>query len=219
MRRRRQRDRSSFIISEPNHVHDSPVTSPLTPAHLARRKHDARPCHRVYKYNSGLRSLGVRCSLHVVASGVLDCLVLFIFTFRIWIRIRMQRVGWEDIWATIAFICGILNAVSDWVYLTKPCEHSSFLGFLSQLKRTSYGLDSILDGRNVDLHVYAYVSLVVRDSSDMHSCLGITFSLGSTGQFASASFSPSFELYRSLTVSTFTDSRSSPSSSYHVSRL
>ncbi|KAI9566150.1 hypothetical protein HD554DRAFT_1229101 [Boletus coccyginus] len=55
----------------------------------------------------------------IIASSVLAGLVLLVFIFRIWIRIRMQRVGWEDIWATVAFVCGAVNVVSDWVYLIK----------------------------------------------------------------------------------------------------
>ena len=38
----------------------------------------------------------------------------------------MRRVGWEDIWATVAFVCGTVNVVSDWVYLTKLGEQSAF---------------------------------------------------------------------------------------------
>ncbi|KAH0828653.1 hypothetical protein J3R83DRAFT_3015 [Lanmaoa asiatica] len=36
---------------------------------------------------------------------------------RLWIRIRMQRVGWEDIYAAVAFVCGMVNVVSDWIYV------------------------------------------------------------------------------------------------------
>jgi len=55
----------------------------------------------------------------LIASGVLDSLVLLGFIFRLWIRIKMQRVGWEDIWATVAFVCGTMNIVSSWIYLIK----------------------------------------------------------------------------------------------------
>ncbi|KAF8443910.1 hypothetical protein L210DRAFT_3533124 [Boletus edulis BED1] len=64
-----------------------------------------------------VHSASVRESM--IASGVLDSLVLLVFIFRLWIRIRMQRVGWEDIWATIAFFCGMLNVTSNWAYLGK----------------------------------------------------------------------------------------------------
>ena len=80
-----------------------------------------------------------------------------------WIRIRMQRVGWEDIWATIAFICGVLTVASDWVYLANSGENSDFLGVLSKLKRARVRrCRSIVDHRDVGIHVYVYMSRMVR---------------------------------------------------------
>ncbi|KAN0082620.1 hypothetical protein V8E55_008415 [Tylopilus felleus] len=55
----------------------------------------------------------------IIASAVLDSLILPVFVVRIWIRVRMQRMGWEDIWAIVAFVCGMLNVVSDWVCLVE----------------------------------------------------------------------------------------------------
>ena len=46
-------------------------------------------------------------------------------------------MGWEDIWAIVAFVCGMLNVVSDWVCLVEWGEHLAFLGLLSKLKQTS----------------------------------------------------------------------------------
>lgn len=95
---------------------------------IARRGDNGRPCRRVAEYDLICSLVVLLCSVHVVASGVLDSLVLLIFIFRLWIRIKMQRLGWEDIWATVAFVCGTMNVVSDWVYLIKLSEHLAFLG-------------------------------------------------------------------------------------------
>jgi hypothetical protein len=127
---------------------------------LARRGDNGRPCRRVTEYDLIFPLAVLLCSVHVVASGVLDSLVLLVFVFRLWIRIKMQRVGWEDIWATVAFVCGTMNVVSDWVYIIKLSERSAFLG-VTKLKCVCR-CRSIVDDRDVDIHVYVYMSHVVR---------------------------------------------------------
>lgn len=73
-------------------------------------------------------------SVHVVASNVFSSLALPLCIFRLWIRIKIQRVGWEDIWATLAFVCGTMNVVSGWIHVSQLSEHPALLGVIMKLK-------------------------------------------------------------------------------------
>ncbi|KIJ62225.1 hypothetical protein HYDPIDRAFT_114696 [Hydnomerulius pinastri MD-312] len=58
----------------------------------------------------------------MIVGGVLDGLALLLAPLRLWIRFRMKRLWWEDAWAAVAFVCGVMFLPAEWVYLQEPRE-------------------------------------------------------------------------------------------------
>ncbi|KAG9318185.1 hypothetical protein JVU11DRAFT_264 [Chiua virens] len=52
-----------------------------------------------------------------VASSVLQGIGIMLSLLRLWFRLKIRRLWWEDAWSFIACICAILLLISDWMYL------------------------------------------------------------------------------------------------------
>ncbi|KAF8431746.1 hypothetical protein L210DRAFT_3559338 [Boletus edulis BED1] len=52
-----------------------------------------------------------------VVGSVLQSIGILLSLFRLWFRLQIQRLWWEDAWAFIACICSITVLASEWVYL------------------------------------------------------------------------------------------------------
>ncbi|KAH7890423.1 hypothetical protein F5I97DRAFT_1799157, partial [Phlebopus sp. FC_14] len=49
-------------------------------------------------------------------ASVFTGLALGLGLLRLWIRVRIRRLWWEDVFAMIAFTCGVANLASEWLF-------------------------------------------------------------------------------------------------------
>ncbi|KIJ60783.1 hypothetical protein HYDPIDRAFT_116844 [Hydnomerulius pinastri MD-312] len=50
-------------------------------------------------------------------TAVLQVIGLLLTVFRLWFRFNARRLWWEDFWAALALVCGIMSLVSEWTWL------------------------------------------------------------------------------------------------------
>lgn len=53
----------------------------------------------------------------VAVSSVLQLIGILLSLFRLWFRLKIRRLWWEDAWAFIACLCSIVLLASEWMYL------------------------------------------------------------------------------------------------------
>ncbi|KIJ67389.1 hypothetical protein HYDPIDRAFT_108134 [Hydnomerulius pinastri MD-312] len=53
-----------------------------------------------------------------VAATVFQTMGLVLTAMRIWFRLKIGRFWWEDAWAAISLLCGLLWVIAEWVFLS-----------------------------------------------------------------------------------------------------